>query len=114
MVSLNYNFFFCVKGLIINRNKFDWETLNTPKIKTVFYSDRGADNDYGIKLKIKCHQEIQRTSKTSEGELCTNWELIESFAVRLDLDCSIHHTEGYKKFYDDLRDHSWEYPGNGL
>ena len=68
------------KQLILNRNKYEWETLNTPKIKVVFYSnERYAENDYGTKLRIKCHQRIQRKAKTIESELCTNWELIDSF-----------------------------------
>ena len=69
----------------------------------VFISDWSADSDFGTKIRIKCHQQIQRTTKTSEGELCTNWELIDSFGVRLD--DSIHHTDGYKQFYEDPRDH---------
>ena len=98
------------KRLKINRNKFGWETLNTPKIKTVFYSDTLAKNDYGTRIRIKCHQRIERKVKTIEGELCTRWEWIESFGVRLDLDGSIHHTDGYEKFYDDLRDHNYMGP----
>ena len=90
------------KRPIINRNKYEWETLNTPKIKVVFYSDMWVTkNDYGTKLRFKCHQRIERKAKTIESELCTNWELIDSFGVRLDLDGSVHPTDGYEKFYDD-------------
>ena len=88
--------------LIINRNKIDWETLNTPKIKTVFYSHWRTENDYGIRIRFKCHKPIQRKAKTLEAELCTNWDLIDSFGVQ---------TDGYKKFYDDPQEWwSW-YPG---
>ena len=97
------------KRLTVNRDKFDWETLNTPKIKTVFYSKLGTENDYGTRIRIKCHQRIERKAKTIEGELCTNWAQIDSFGVRLDFDGSVHHTDGYEKFYDDLRDNtSWD------
>ena len=81
---LDFDFeFFLGKRLITNRNKFDWETLNTPKIKTVFNSD-GRYKDYGTKLRIKCHQRIQREEKTINGEFCTNWNRIDSFGVGLD------------------------------
>ena len=33
-----------------------------------------------------------------------NWELIESFGVRSDLNDTIHYNEGHKKFYDDPND----------
>ena len=100
---MEFNFGFIVgKHLIINRKKFDWETLNTPKIKTVFYSYRSDDvSDYGTKLRIKCQQRMQRSEKTIDGELCTNWDRIDSFGVELDFDGSIHQTDGYEKFYDD-------------
>ena len=102
------------KQLIINRHKFDWETLNTPKIKTVFYSDYRADSDYGTKLRIKCQQRIQRKNKTIDDELCANWDRIDSFGVQLDFDDSIYHTDGYEKFYDDPTSHRWDNAGNGL
>ena len=87
------------KQLTINRNKLDWETLNTPKIKTVFQPD-WQDNDYGYKLRFKCHQRIQRKEKSINGELCANWDMIDSFGVRLDFDDPVYHTEDYEKFYD--------------
>ena len=99
------------KQLIINRHKFDWETLNTPKIKTVFFS-MGTE-DYGTKLRIKCQQRIQRKEKTIDGELCANWDRIDSFGVQLDFDDSIYHTDGYKKFYDPIGGF-WDWSGNGL
>ena len=102
------------KQLIINRHKFDWETLNTPKIKTVFYSYWQTDNDYGTKLRIKCQQRIQRKEKTIDGELCANWDRIDSFGVELDFKGSIHHTHGYKKFYYDPIFGYWYWSGDGL
>ena len=103
------------KRLVINRNKFDWETLNTPKIKTIFYSNEWTDNDYGTKLRIKCHRRIQRKEKTIDDESCTNWNRIDSFGVELDLEGTIHRNDGYEKFYDDPSDsHNWKDQGNGL
>ena len=102
------------KQLIINRHKFDWETLNTTKIKTVFYSQLWAYSDYGTKLRIKCQQRIQRKEKTIDGELCANWDRIDSFGVQLDFDDSIYHTDGYEKFYDDPIGYERYYEGNGL
>ena len=112
---LEFDFGFIVDiYLIINRKKFDWETLNTPKIKTVFYSHGGANSDYGTKLRIKCQQRIQRKEKTIDGELCANWDRIDSFGVQLDFDDSIYHNDGYEKFYDDPKSDRWDWLGNGL
>ena len=113
---LEFHFGFILgQQLIINRNKLDWETLNTPKIKTVFYSYRSDDvSDYGTKLRIKCQQRMQRSEKTIDGELCTNWDRIDSFGVELDSDVSIHHTDGYEKFYEDPIGDWWDELGNGL
>ena len=101
--------------MIINRNKFDWETLDTPKIKTVFYSiddffnnEYFNNNDYGSKLRIKCHQRMQRKEKSIDGEMCTNWDRIDSFGVELHFDGSVHH----EKFYNN--NPSWRWSGNGL
>ena len=99
---------------MINRKKIDWETLNTPKIKIVFYSEWLVPTDYGTKLRIKCHQRIQRKDKSIDGELCTNWDRLDSFGVGLDFDGSIHHSDGYEKFYDDPTGGFWEFNGNGL
>ena len=88
----------------------DWETLNTSKIKTIFYSRNYVDNDYGTKLRIKCHQRIQRKEKSIDGELCTNWDRIDSFGVELNFDDSINQSSSskpssqpvdYENFYDD-------------
>ena len=88
---------------MINRNKYEWETLNTSKIKTVFNLYTNSENDYGTKLRIKCHQRIERKVKTIEDELCTNWELIDNFGVRLDFtdNDKNDNNDGYNKFYDN-------------
>ena len=99
---------------MINRKKIDWETFNTPKIKIVFHSDYWIDSDYGTKLRIKCHQRIQRKDKSINGELCTNWNRIDSFGIKLDFHDSIYHIDGYEKFYDDPTGLDWKDPGNGL
>ena len=99
------------KQQIINRKKYEWETFNTSKIKTV-YMHFGIKTDYGTKLRIKCHQRIKRNEKTIGGELCTNWEMIDKLGVRLDHDGSVYHTDGYENFYDNPRD--WIQSGNGL
>ena len=92
---LEFDFWFKLgEQLIINRIKLDWETLNTSKIKTVFYSSDYGANDYGARIRFQCHKPIQRKTKTLEAELCTNWNFMDSFGVR-------YHTDGYKKFYDD-------------
>ena len=69
---------------------------------------------------------MQRKEKSIDGELCANWELIDSFGVRLEdrledrdsydyyssgnysyyddySNYSIYHTDGYEKFYDNPR-----------
>ena len=99
---------------MINRNKYQWETLNTPIIKTVFFSQK--DNDYGTRIRIKCHQPMQRKAETLEGEKCTNWDHVDSFGVRFDFDDSIHHADDYQNFYENPREFSgWdEFSGNEL
>ena len=87
---------------MINRNKFDWETLNTRKIRIVFYSVRWSGGDYGTKLRIKCNLRIQRKERTLKGELCTNWELLDSFGVNFDDDNVVH-----DNFYDDPQNERW-------
>ena len=61
--------------------------MNTSKIKTVFNSKNwkydNRDDDFGSRIKLRCHQSIQRKEKTIEGESCTNWELIDSFGIPL-------------------------------
>ena len=61
--------------------------MNTSKIKTVFNSPEKVwihdDHDFGSRIKLKCHQSIQRKEKTIEGESCTNWELIDRLGIPL-------------------------------
>ena len=96
------------KRPIINRNKYEWETFNTPKIKTVYATAHAfGGNDYGTKLRIKCHQRIERKEKTIGGELCMNWELIDNFGVRLDFTDNDYYDNNdnndvYKKFYNRI------------
>ena len=73
-----------------------------------------ADKDFGTRIRMKCHQQIQRIAKTIEGELCTNWKQIDSFGVRLDFDDSIYHTDRYKDFYGEISGDGWEWSGTGL
>ena len=81
----------------------------------MFYSLTSERNDYGTKLRFKCHHQIQRKENSIDGELCTNWNRIDSFGVDLDLEGTIHRTDGYEKFYDDPSDsHNWKDQGNGL
>ena len=93
--------------LLINSNKINWETFNTPKIRTVFYSSWRTYDDFGTRIRLKCHRPMNRQEKTLDGELCTNWELIDSFGVRLDY-------ELHRNFYDDPHGNNWEYPGKRL
>ena len=80
----------------------NWETLNTSKIKTVYYSEYNSEIDFGTRIKYKCHQFIQRIDKTLDSESCTNWKFIDSLGVRLDIDNTIYHNDSYKHFYDDF------------
>ena len=92
----------------------DWETLNTPKIKTVFHS-YDEDSDYGTKLRIKCQQRIKRREKTIDGELCTNWDRLDTFGVAEFYDRNS--TKFVRNFYDDpigLADGWPDGSGNGL
>ena len=71
--------------------------------------------DFGMKIRLRCQKPIQRLAKTIDGELCTNWELIDSFGVRFDYDDSIDHTGGYENFYDDPPlSYWWRYTGEEL
>ena len=72
----------------------------------MFWSTPGAD-DFGTKIRIKCHQPIKRKQQTLEGELCMNWKLIDSFGVQEDFENSINHTNVYKNFYNDPNEAPW-------
>ena len=39
--------------------------------------------DYGTRIRFKCHKPIQRKNQTLEAELCTNWDFMDKFGVRL-------------------------------
>ena len=86
------------KRLIVNINKYDWETFNTSTIKTIFYSSYFAENDFGTKIRIKCHRQIIRKEYTLNNEKCSNWELIDNFGVRVPE--SIYQSDSYGNFYD--------------
>ena len=88
--------------MIINSNKYEWETLNTPKLKVV-YSQNLFAQDFGTIVRIKCHQPIKRKERTLRDELCTNWESIDNFGVQLDPNGSNCHADGCKNFYEDPR-----------
>ena len=66
----------------LNGHKFDWETMNTRKIKVIFNGVPPGVNDYGTRIQIKCHQKIERISQTLDGEKCVNWEFMDSFGIR--------------------------------
>ena len=83
------------------KKKIEWETFNTSKIKTVYYSSQYSENDFGTKIRYKCHLPTQRRKRTLDGDLCSNWQLIDSFGVRLNSNSPITVTERYENFYDD-------------
>ena len=75
--------------------------MNTSKIKTVFHLHWDTDNDFGTRIRFKCHQRIQRKAKTLESELCTNWKLMDSLGVRIrESNSSVYQRGGYTHFYD--------------
>ena len=87
------------KWLIINRKKIEWETFDTSKIKTVFFS---SSTDFGTKIRYKCHRPIPRRKRTLDGESCSNWQLIDSFGVRLadvNSNSPMSGTKNYENFY---------------
>ena len=86
------------------KKKIEWETFNTSKIKTVFHSYHKTSTDFGTKIRYKCHHPIQRRKRTLDGESCSNWQLIDSFGVRLNdfnSNSPITDTENYENFYDE-------------
>ena len=78
-----------------NDAQFNWETFNTRKIKTVFFSP-GSYNDYGTKIRIKCYRPMKRKDRTPDGERCANWQDVDSYGIRSD-----YYTV-YKNFYDPM------------
>ena len=39
--------------------------------------------DYGTKIQMKCYEPITRINQTVNGEKCVNWEIIDSFGLRM-------------------------------
>ena len=88
-----------------NDAQFNWETFNTRKIKTIFFSPGNspgkksvarAYNDFGTKIRIKCYRAMNRVDRTSDGEQCSNWQDVDSYGIRSD-----YYTV-YKNFYDPM------------
>ena len=93
-----------------NDAQFNWETFNTRKIKTVFFSPGLSLDDYGTKIRIKCYLAMNRINRTSDGEQCANWQDIDSYGVRLD---QINSSDNdYRNFYDPVYSslNSWDDP----
>ena len=72
-----------------NDAQFNWETFNTPKIKTVFFEPSHSTftwmyMDFGTIIRIKCYDKIGRMERTSDDEKCANWDMVDSFGVQLD------------------------------
>ena len=67
----------------------------------VFDSLESADTDFGTRIRFTCHHPIKREKQTLKDELCTNWNLIDSFGVRSELSDFNYHSDGWKDFYDD-------------
>ena len=86
-----------------NDAQFNWETFNTRKIKTVFFSPGWfvrVYNDYGTKIRIKCYRAMKRVDRTSDGEQCSNWQDVDSYGIRLDQ--SNTSDTVYENFYDPV------------
>ena len=82
--------------------KLNWETLNTQIVKIIF-SSRGEFewlNDFGSRIRVKCHTKITRLEFTSEGEKCQNWENIDSLGVQLVPMTPPPLYDPYANFYD--------------
>ena len=96
--------------------KFNWETFNSRKIKLAFHSlDSSNEQNYGAKIKIKCHEPIIRKDYTLDGEKCAYWNNVDSFGVKFvpNFDFSrdmklfpgyeLALTGVYENFYDPLQ-----------
>ena len=93
-----------------NDAQFNWETFNTRKIKTVFFSPGFSLDDYGTKIRIKCYRALNRKDRTLDGEQCANWQDVDSYGVRLDQFNSSNND--YRIFYDPVYSslNSWDDP----
>ena len=93
-----------------NDAQFNWETFNTRKIKTVFFSPGFSLDDYGTKIRIKCYRAMNRIDRIPDGEQCANWQDVDSYGVRLD---QINSSDNdYRNFYDPVYSslNSWDDP----
>ena len=70
-----------------------------------------SENDFGTKIRYKCHFPIQRRKRTLDGEWCTNWQLIDSFGVRLNSNSPITAIESYENFYDERNTRAFNWLG---
>ena len=95
----------------MNRKKIEWETFNTSKIKTVFYSWWNSESDFGTKIRYKCNLPIQRKKRTLDGDVCLNWKFIDSFGVRLNSNFPMTSTENYDNFYDERNTQEFDWIG---
>ena len=94
-------------SVTLNGDKFDWETMNTRKIKVIFNAASlygSSLNDYGTRIQIKCYQKIDRISQTLDAEQCVNWEFMDSFGVRIERRTISEdsYQESVSKFYDSV------------
>ena len=79
--------------------------MNSRKLKVIFNSKAGGlrlSNDYGTRIRIKCHQKIERISQTLDDEKCVNWEFMDSFGVKSPDSFFVN------KFYNSV---NWRYIG---
>ena len=85
-----------------NDAQFNWETFNTRKIKTVFFSPGFVRvyNDYGTKIRIKCYGAMNRINRTPDGERCANWQDVDRYGTRLDQSNTSDIV--YRNFYDPM------------
>ena len=82
--------------------KLNWETLNSQTVKIIF-SSRGEFewlNDFGSRIRVKCHKKLTRLEFTSEGEKCQNWENIDSLGVQFSPMTPPPVYDPYANFYD--------------
>ena len=50
--------------------------------------------EYGSKIRIKCHQPVIRLNKTLDGDNCVNWEYVDSFGVSENFNESLYYPLG--------------------
>ena len=79
-------------------HQLGWETLNTSKVITYFYSNWRSSDEYGSKIRIKCHPPVARKTETLDGEKCVNWDIIDSFGVK---------SNSQRYFYDGPTADGW-------